>query len=204
MRFPQRPTVTWQRGILVLLALWSMVLMGETWNRRPGSILTAPDPPASIRVGDALYLRSGKPLAGRTSKAIPTATVLVRHWMFRYRLRSGAATAGLPPEFLLARIQVSGGGRAQRLPLRRIQAWMTGPQRLSTSGCLAPAGSATPFLAGRYAGEKTTEARGLMKAGNIPWLLGLQPIEEASCLWMGYRGPLHNQLQRTVAKSLTP
>lgn len=177
----QRPVL---HTALWMLAIWAVALSLESWFRTPGSFWAGRLPPQRLVLDGALYERDPALRQRKAVRTLPSSAALVRHWMVSYRRRSGGAS-GAPGVLHMARIQATGSGRANRLPIRRIDQWMG--NLAAVRGCvIGNGGEPVKLLEIGDGPASITLAHPEGRHWRIPlWLLGLRGIEEVNCLWIG-------------------
>lgn len=190
---PRQPSA--RHTALSFLALWAIVLSLESWFRPPGSIRAARLPPQRLVLDGVIYERDPAVEQRRAVRSLPSAAALVRHWTVSYRRRSGpamdaagelrAAAHPAPTVLHMAYIQATGSGKANRLPIGRIEQWMG--ELADVSGCVISRDSEPArLLESSNRHDTTTLEPPREDPWRIPlWLLGLQGIEEVNCVWIG-------------------
>lgn len=199
------------------MAIWAMVLSIETWIRTPGSLLGRPLPARQLQLDGERYVRVGKE-KGRAVKELPSSAFLVRHWLVNYRrvpytgtvaeglLPQKGSSAHQPAESLeLAFIEATGSGKANRLPIGRLQDWMNGKAG-QTNGCLVRQVDGTMRLIRATSSIRTVT---VPTAGSNPgrvaaWMSGLRPIEEVRCAWISSDSSMTNEALRQIGNTVLP
>ncbi len=182
------------------MVIWSMLLTVETWFRSPGSLAGRTQPPSRFELDGVTYERIGT-AKGKDVKELPSSAFLTRHWQVGYRripiqnggsARDKAESQPTPSshqqdsvDLLLADIEATGSGKANRLPIGRVEAWMEEDQGqsgrcvlLDSQGQVHVLEAADPdshvMVAPRTSGPLRQAA----------WISGLRAIEDVRCVWV--------------------